>query len=99
MDLFDFTTLSEAINYLTAKGFKEDFKAEEKYIKALYCNKEYNPEDLKIVNCFRFDGMTNPADETILLALIADDGLKGTLVMSYGAEQGQNIELIKQIKK
>jgi len=91
--------LSLAINALTAEGFTEDFKAEENCIKALYSKMEYQPEELTIVNTFRFEGMTNPEDETELFAIVANDNLKGTLVMSYSANHFQNVELIKQIKE
>lgn len=99
MDINNFKTLSGTMKVLAADGFIDDFKAEENSIKALYSKKEYQPEDLKIVKSFRFEGMTNPDDESILFAIIAKDGIKGTLLMSYGAEQSQNVELVKQIKE
>jgi len=98
MDANNFDTLSLAVNSLNVAGYTEDFKAEKHYIKALYSKKEYQPEALKIVRSFRFEGMTNPEDETELFAIVADDGTKGTLVMSYSAVHIQNVELIKQIK-
>jgi len=99
MDTHNFDTLSIAVDALTKEGFTDDFKSEENCIKALYSKKEYQPENLKIAHTFRFEGMTNPGDQVILFAIVADDGLKGTLVMSYGAEHTQNIELIKQLKE
>ena len=93
-----FDTLSEATNALTKEGYKEDFKAEEHYIKGLYNKKEFKPKNLKIVASYRFEGDTNPEDETELFALIADDGTKGTLIMSYSANHFQNTELIRQLK-
>ncbi len=95
MNSNNFDTLSLAVNSLTMKGYTEDFKAEENCIKELYSKNEYQPEALKIVNSYRFEGMTNPEDETVLFAIVANDGTKGTLVMSYSAEHSQSIELIK----
>lgn len=95
MGLDDFDTLSIAVNSLTKNGYTEDFKAEEKYIRALYSKKEYLPEELKITKSFRFEGMESPGDETQLFAIVANDGTKGTLVMSYSAKHNQNVELIK----
>lgn len=94
----DFDSLSQAVDYLTNEGFTEDFKAEEKFIKALYSKREYLPEQLKIVDSIRFEGMTNPDDESELFALVADDGTKGTLVMSYSAIHNQNVALIQALK-
>ncbi|SDQ29498.1 phosphoribosylpyrophosphate synthetase [Flagellimonas zhangzhouensis] len=97
MNKHSFSTLSEAVNTLTSEGFKEDFEAGETSIIALYSKKEYDPSELKILGTYRFEGETNPSDEATVFALEASDGTKGTLVMSYSAEHGQNVELIKQI--
>jgi ribosomal protein S8 len=91
-------TLSEVMNILTNEGYTEDFKAEDRCIKALYSKKEYQPNNLKIIKSYRFEGMEDPGDEAELFAIIASDGNKGTLVMSYSAEHSQNTDLIKQIK-
>jgi len=42
--------------------------------------------------------MGSPEDETAFFAIIANDGTKETLVMSYSARHFQNIALIKKIK-
>ena len=99
MDARNFDTLSIAVDALTKEGFTDDFKAEETCIRALYSKREYQPEDLKIVHTFRFEGMTDPQDQMELFAIVANDGIKGTLVMSYSAEHFQNVELIKKIKE
>jgi len=50
-----------------------------------------------IIDSYRFEGMTDPADESTVFAIEAKDGTKGTLVISYGASTAQNEELIRQI--
>lgn len=97
MKNYNFDTLSEAVNTLTKDGFTEDFEAENDFIKALYSKKRYQPSELKILSSYRFEGMTNPGDQSTVFAIEASDGTKGTLVMSYSAEHGQNVELIRQI--
>lgn len=93
----DFDTLSQATNGLTANGYTEGFTAEEKKIVTSNSKREYNPDDLKIEKSYRFEGMSNPQDTTIVMAIKAKDGTKGTLVMSYSAQHSQNVDLIKQI--
>ena len=93
----DYKTLSGVMNKLSSEGFTENFRAEEDYIRALYAKKNYNPEELEIVEVFRFEGMTNPADQSELFAIETNDGLKGTLSMNYGTDQSQNVDLIKKI--
>mgnify|MGYP006909110892 CR=1 FL=1 len=93
----DFDTLSQAINALTKEGFKDGFRAEDERIVGSISSNRYLPEELKIVGTYRFEGMTNPQDDTIVFAIVANDGNKGTLVMSYSYEHNQNVELIKKI--
>ncbi len=94
----DFDTLSEATSTLMNEGYTENFRADEEYILALSSKKKYQPADLRITERYRFEGQTNPADSMELMAIRANDGTRGTLVMSYGAKHSQNVELIREIK-
>jgi hypothetical protein len=82
MDAHDFNTLSEAVNGLKEVGYTEDFIAEDNYLMIPRTKKKYKPADLRIVKSFRFEGISNPSDSSGLFAIIASDGVKGTLVMS-----------------
>lgn len=97
MDKTNFDTLSQATNALTKDGYTESFKAENDKIIGTTSKKKYLPEELEITKYYRFDGMTNPQDDTIVFAIKAKDGAKGTLIMSYSSEHNQNIELVKKI--
>ncbi len=90
-------TLSQAVNGLTQEGYSESFKAEGENIFATPSKKAFAPQELKIVEQHRFEGETNPGDQTVVFAVEANDGTKGTLVMAYATEQDQNVELIKRI--
>ena len=94
----DFDNLTEAINSLIKRGFTEDFQAGENSISAIKTELKYQPEELKITEQYRFEGMSNPSDSSELFAIESKDGIKGTLVMSYSAKHSQNTELIKRIK-
>ncbi|GGD53427.1 phosphoribosylpyrophosphate synthetase [Muriicola marianensis] len=95
----NYDSLSQAVNSLTEEGFREDFRAGDTEIIGSVSGKNYRPEDLRIVDFFRFEGMTNPQDATVVFAIEAQDGNRGTLVMSYSAKHDQNTELIKRIPK
>ncbi len=94
-----YDTLSQATNALTEEGYKDGFKAEGNMIVGSYTSKRYHPDELSIVRTYRFEGMTNPEDDTIVFAIEAKDGNKGTLIMSYSSQHDQNVELIKKIPK
>ncbi|MEJ1240726.1 hypothetical protein WBG78_21455 [Chryseolinea sp. T2] len=78
------STLSEALNHAVKDGFVEDFKFENG---ALTSGKDnhYSPEDVKISNFYRFEGYSDPDENSILYLIETTDGKKGTLVDAYGA--------------
>lgn len=91
-------TLSEALNYLDSEGFVQQFESIDTGIRDVKSKRVYHPKEMECVDQFRFEGMSNPSDNSLLLALVGPDGMKGTLVMSYGAEHFQNIRNIKKIE-
>lgn len=47
-------------------------------------NKYYNPEDLKIIRTYRFEGESDPSDSSIIYLFEANDGLIGYSIDAYG---------------
>jgi hypothetical protein len=80
----DMKTLTSCINKLTLDGFTENFKASERGLLSLEHEKIYEPVDINVVNFYRFEGASDPADNSILYAIETADGIKGTLVDAYG---------------
>ncbi|NII29475.1 hypothetical protein HB364_30630 [Pseudoflavitalea sp. X16] len=54
--------------------------------------KTYQPEDLKIIKTFRFEGESNPDDSSVLYLIEAKDGLIGYTLDSYGAASSHDDE-------
>jgi len=54
--------------------------------------KFYQPEDLKIVKTFRFEGESNPDDSSVLYIIEANDGLMGYSINTYGAGSSHDDE-------
>lgn len=97
-ELRKFDTLVDAQNALIERGFTEQFDAKDGEICGIAGEKKYSPEDLKIVGDCRFEGMSNPADNMILYAIVANDGTKGTMVDNVGGpESAQDADLIRAI--
>jgi hypothetical protein len=80
----DTNTLAFSLNKLVLEGFTEDFKATELGLLSLQSENKYSPEEVEVVNFFRFEGASDPADNSILYALQTNDGIKGTLTDAYG---------------
>jgi hypothetical protein len=77
-------TLASCMKTLYAEGFKENFMVKEGAIHALDSDKKYTPSEVKILNFYRFEGESDPADNAILYALETKDGIRGLLSDAYG---------------
>ncbi len=78
-------SLSSCLEKMIEEGFTDDFKALPEGLQSLRTDRIYQPGDVRIVNFYRFEGASNPDDMSILYAIEAKDGIKGTLVDAYGA--------------
>jgi hypothetical protein len=77
--------LASCINKMKEDGYKEDFQVSKKGLTTFSESTTYSPEQVKIVNFYRFEGVSDPGDNTILYVIETSDGTKGTLVDGYGA--------------
>ena len=101
------STLVSCSNKLDADGFNVQFKATESGLQSLKSNRVFAPQEVKIVNFYRFEGESSPADSSILYAIETTTGERGTLVDSYGSYSDTNVtkfinqveEINKQVKK
>jgi len=78
-------SLASCLNKLVLDGYTEDFKAAERGLLSLQSERIYEPNEVHVVNFFRFEGASDPADNTILYVIETNDGIKGTLVDAYGS--------------
>jgi hypothetical protein len=76
--------LSSVTNKMVLDGYDDDFKISDKGLRSLKTEKVYQPEEVNVINFFRFEGQSDPNDNTILYVIETSDGLKGTLVDAYG---------------
>lgn len=79
-------TLSQVLNRIREKGFDNPIEMNEN--NEMICEnlgKIYNPEDLLIIKNFRYEGESNPDDNTIVLIVEDKDGDIGYILDSYGA--------------
>ena len=80
----DMKTLSSCINKMVSDEYIEDFKISEGGLLALHTEKKYSPEEVHVKNFFRFEGASDPGDNSILYVIETNDGTKGTLTDAYG---------------
>jgi hypothetical protein len=84
-------SLSSCVNRMKEEGYKEDFQVTAQGLHTFDKSKNYKPEQVRIVNFYRFEGESDPGDNNILYVIETDDGTKGTLVDGYGAYADVNV--------
>ncbi len=93
-------TLSQAVDRLTAGGYEDFFRAEPDGLRAVVAGVLYQPESLVVEEVVRFEGISDPADEAIVLALnCREDGIKGTYTAPFGPVMGAlDAEMVRRLR-
>jgi len=94
--MYVYDTITAAVEGLRKRGYAEDFNLEEN---CLICNQsKYHAEDFEIVEVYRFEGETDPADEAVVYAIEGRRGEKGILVGGYGpSSENMSGEIAKKL--
>lgn len=77
-------SLVTCVNRMVNEGYTEDFKVTDNGLESLEKQLHYKPEQVEVVNFFRFEGMSDPDDNAVLYVIKTNDGTKGTLIDGYG---------------
>lgn len=91
--IFTEKTLVEVIEILRNRGYTEDFNLLEENISYVKGGEEVNLSDIVIDRIYRFTGLSDLDDESILYAMRnTKDGVKGIFVNGYGtySDSGAN---------
>lgn len=83
-------TLSQTINALVELGYSLDFNIKEECLVCNKTNTQLSSDDFQIDKLYRFEGMTDPEDQSILYAISSTVfNVKGLLVNSYGMDSDE----------
>ena len=77
-------SLSTCLNKMVSDGYTESFKVTDDGLILFDNSTVYHPEEIKVVNYFRFEGESDPDDNAILYVIETNDGKRGTLIDAYG---------------
>lgn len=93
-------SLSETINALVQLGYTYDFNTVNESDESQITNIRLSPADFQIDKVYRFEGATNPDDQSILYAISSlKHNVKGTLVNGYGISDDEaTSELIEKLE-
>lgn len=79
----DMSTLSTVMQYLHEKGFDNEFTITGDGQVRLK-DRLYEPGEVKLIRTFRFEGESDPSEQSILYLIEAGDGTIGYNVDAYG---------------
>ena len=92
-----YAPVSEALEKLRKQGFTIDFNLKENSI--VFQDQIFGVEDFEIVDVYRYEGDSDPADEAAVYALKSKSGLKGVLVTGYGSSSDPfSTAILKKVK-
>jgi len=96
-------TLSERMNDLKNKGYREEFKISGNVLKTRDEAHSFSPKQIRINEHYRFEGESDPGDMTVLYAVETDSGIKGLLIDGFGVysdpEESAFMQQIRELHK
>ncbi len=86
----EMNTLSQILEKLRLKGMDNEIKmTDHGKMQGVGLNKIYNPEDLTIIKTYRFEGDSDPGDNSVLYILEDKDHQIGYILDAYGMYSSQ----------
>ena len=91
--------MADVVDRLTQAGYDDVFRGEAGGIRGGNSGLLHKPQDLEVRVIERFEGVSDPEDETIVLALVCKvHGCRGTYVAPYGNDMpSTDAALIRKI--
>ncbi|MFD2828661.1 hypothetical protein DSM03_10135 [Leeuwenhoekiella aestuarii] len=94
-----YSSLSKAIEDLQSKGYDTDFNLVDDGVESKAHKKTWTAGQIEVEDAMRFEGMTDPGDNSVLYVINTHSGEKGLLVDAYGAYSGQiSKEMIEKLR-
>lgn len=94
--MISYDTVSQAVNGLKERGYTLDFNLKATCVECE--GQKFNPQDFEISEVYRFEGISDPADEAVVFAIESKNGLKGVLVNAFGIySEPLSDEMVKKL--
>jgi len=93
----DAETLSGGMNRLRREGYHHDFSASvDGRLACRECGANEDPARMQVDLTVRYEGQSNPDDESILLAITCHCGSRGLFTTGYGTSASRQAALVLQ---
>ncbi len=85
------TTLTERVNKEIKDGYTDNLKMTKQGLFSESKQRTYQPHEITVCNFYRFEGQSDPADNSIMYVVETVDGVKGILIDAYGPYADENV--------
>lgn len=96
-------TLTACVNKVVKDGYTDTFKVTDRGLYSPAKERYFAPEEVHVLNFYRFEGESDPADNAIMYVIETDSGLKGTIIDAYGPYSDVNVtsfmKLVEDLNK
>jgi hypothetical protein len=97
--MFSYDTLSQAVDDLKKRGYVTDFNLAADCISNSTTKVSLSPKEFEITEVYRFEGESDPADESVVYAIESKHGQKGLLVDGFGISANEiSEEMIEKLR-
>lgn len=95
----NYKNLLEAVESLQKRGYIYNFRYQDSSLQCGEISEKLTAKDLTIAEYYRFEGMSDPEDNSIIYAIESTQGHKGIVIDAYGAYSDENIaKFLKDVK-
>ena len=95
----NYDSLIDALTGLKKRGYTEDFNLEKNGLHCQSMGISLKPEEFTIDEYYRFEGASDPDENSIVYAISSNRGLKGVLVNAYGVyAEDLSMEMAAKLK-
>lgn len=99
MEFFNQDSLIDGIQVARDNGFTTEFLFDNRTLVDRDSKKVYVGNACFLLGHFRYEGMSNPSDSSILFLIRCDDGNKGYVTSAYGVHANEDlIQFILSLK-
>ena len=92
MQNHEYTSMTEALKGLKARSFTTNFEFLNNAFCAVDSERTFKAEELSILEHHRFEGVSDPDDESIVYAIETSDGIRGAIADAYGVYSNPKLE-------
>lgn len=91
-------TVTDAVRLLQERGYRDDFTIEQAGVHCASCGEVHPARGLMITDVFRFEGPSDPGDETIVLGVACPACHdRGIVVSAFGADADDHLRALVEV--